>query len=146
MNPRRILLSRSQASADSRRAERVSKVLALVEQFVYDLGLIIAGQPVDITQYVEPALAARLHEAVKPALDRGVRTRPDFGEYAVVRIEGDVLDVDAQVHVVVEFDDRSARLDDHGLAAVHARRRVRLQLLLDGLVSRVVDHRLELVA
>ena len=44
----------------------------------------------------------------------------------------------------MEFDDRSTRLDDDGFAASHARRRVRLQLLLDGAVSRVLDHRIEL--
>ena len=46
-------------------------MLALVERFVYDLGLLIAGEPVDLTDYVDAASAARLHEAVRPALEPG---------------------------------------------------------------------------
>jgi hypothetical protein len=81
---------------------------------------------------------------VRPALEAGSRTRPDFGEYAQVRIEGDLLDLAVPVWTVVEFDDRSTQLDEAGMATSHARRRVRLQLLLDGAVSRVLDHRIEL--
>ena len=111
---------------------------------MYDLGLLIAGEQVPMTEYVEAASAERLREAVRPALEAGSKTRPDFGEYAQVRIEGDLLDLSVPVWTVVEFDDRSTRLDAAGLATSHARRRVRLQLLLDGAVSRVLDHRIEL--
>jgi hypothetical protein len=131
---------------DTRRTERVTQVLELVERFVYDLGLLMSGEPVEFAEYVDAASATRLHEAVRPALDAGTRTRPDFGEYAQVRIEGNLLDVSLPVRAVVDFDDRSTRLDEDGFAAVHSRRRVRLQLLIDHALSRVLDHRIEVVS
>lgn len=129
---------------DTRRAQRVTQVLELVERFVYDLGLLIAGDPVALAEYVDARSVERLHDAVRPALHAGTMTRPDFGEYAQVRIEGDLLDLSRPVQVVVEFDDRSTRLDQRGFAASHFRRRVRVQLLLDDALSRVLDHRIEL--
>jgi hypothetical protein len=143
---RRLLRPTTRADVDTRRAQRVTQVLALVERFVYDLGLLISGEPVDLAGYVDAGAAERLHAAIRPALRAGASTRPDFGEYAQVRIEGDLLDVSLPVRVVVEFDDRSTRLDEDGLAAVHSQRRVRLQLLLDEAVSRVVDHRIEVLS
>ncbi len=143
---RSVLRRSSRGEVDGRRAERVTRVLELVERFVFDLGLVIAGEPVELAGYVAAGPAARMHEAVRPALLSGVRTRPDFGEYAQVRIEGDILDLSAPVRVVVEFDDRSTRLDDDGFATAHSRRRVRLQLLLDSGISRVLDHRVEVMS
>jgi len=131
---------------DARRAQRVTRVLELVERFVYDLGLLIAGDPVDLDGYVEATSARRLGDAVRPALVGGAPTRPDFGEYAQVRIEGDLLDQSAPVRTVVEFDDRSRLVGETGSTPVHARRRVRLHLLLDPGISRVLDHRIERAA
>ncbi len=131
---------------DNRRAQRVAQVLELVERFMYDLGLLIAGEPVDLDSYVEARSVERLHDAVRPAQIAGARTRPDFGAYAQVRIEGDLLDASLPVSAVVEFDDRSTRLDEDGFAAGSRRRRVRVQLLLDDTVSRVIHHRFELVS
>ena len=128
------------------RAARVTQVLALVDRFVYDLGRLIAGETVDLAEYVDAACVERLRGAVQPALRAGTATRPDFGEYAQVRIEGDLLDVSHPVLTVVEFEDRSTRLDADGFAAVHLRRRVRLRLLLDNSLSRVIDHRIELAS
>jgi hypothetical protein len=143
---RDVLRRTSRSDLDSRRAQRVALVLELVERFVYDLGLVIAGEPVDLAGYVEAVPAARLCEAVRPALSSGVRTRPDFGEYAQVRIEGDILETSVPMVVIVEFDDRSTRLDDEGFAAFQSRRRVRLHLLLDGAAARVLDHRIEVLS
>jgi hypothetical protein len=83
---------------------------------------------------------------VQPALAAGAMTRTDFGEYAQVRIEGDLLDLSEPVSAVVEFDDRSTRLDEDGSTVSRSRRRVRLQLLIDPAVSQVLDQRLELIA
>ncbi len=113
---------------------------------MYDLGLLIAGEPVDLDGYVEARSVERLHDAVRPALNAGTRTRPDFGAYAKVRIAGDLLDRSLPVTAIVEFDDRSTRLDEGGFAAGSTRRRVRVQLLLDDSVSRVIHHRFELVS
>ncbi|MGH7722841.1 MAG: hypothetical protein ACRENL_08440 [Candidatus Dormibacteria bacterium] len=130
---------------DARRSRRVAAVLQLVERFVYDLGLLIGGRAVDLDTYVEPVAATRLRDALEPALAAGAVTQPDFGEYAQVRVEGDLLNLAEPVRAVVEFDDRSTRLDGTGGAMVRLRRRVRLQLVIDPAVTMILDHRLEMV-
>jgi hypothetical protein len=117
--------------------------MRLVERFVYDLGLLIGGQVGDLDGYVAAGVRARLRSALGPALTGGA-TRPDFGEYAQVRIEGDLLDLSEAVRAVVEFDDRSTRADGHGAVVTRSRRRVQLELLLDPAVAMVLDYRVEI--
>jgi hypothetical protein len=144
MNVGRALPGRGAVrDADARRGRRVGEVMRLVERFVYDLGLLIGGHVGDLDDYVEPGVRARLRSVLQPALIGGV-TRPDFGEYAQVRIEGDLLDVSESVRAVVEFDDRSTRADGHSGVMTRSRRRVRLELLLDPAVARVLDYRIEI--
>jgi hypothetical protein len=118
--------------------------MRLVERFVYDLGLLIGGHAGDLDPYVEPGVRERLRSALTATVTGGA-TRPDFGEYAQVRIEGDLLDLSESVRAVVEFDDRSTREDGHGGAVARSRRRVRLELVLDPAVARVLDYRIEIV-
>lgn len=141
---RGLLGRQARHDLDAARGQRVTMVLALAERFVYDLGLLIAGESVDMSDYMDPSPAARMFDAVRPALAAGAQIAPDFGEYAQVRIEGDVLDRSAPVCTTVEFDDRSTRLDLS--TGAHARRRVRVQLLLDAEIRRVLDQRIELVS
>jgi hypothetical protein len=142
---RALLPRRAGPDLDAERRQRVTKVLALAEQFVYDLGLVIAGEQVDLSDYLEREPADRLRDAVRPALDAGAVISPDFGEYAQVRIQGDLLDRSIPLWAIVEFDDRSTRLD--GISArAHGRRRVQVQLLLDSDIGRVLDHRIEVVS
>ena len=77
-------------------------------------------------------------------LATGLTTRPDFGEYAQVRIEGDVLDTGATVRTVVEFDHQLIRVDAQGRTVTRLRRRVRILLLFDPAITRVLEHRLEI--
>lgn len=135
---------RRRDAADALRSDRVQRVLEVVEQFVYDLGLLVAGHDVDLSPYVAPGAAERLHEAVQPALRSGTVTRPDFGEYAQLRIDGDLLDLAAPVQTMVEFDDRSSLLDDQGAAVSRPRRHVILKLILDPAITRVLDHHIEI--
>lgn len=145
MNVRQALRRRGGVrDADARRSRRVGEVMRLVERFVYDLGLLIGGHPGDLDAYVEPGVRARLRAALTPTVTGG-STRPDFGEYAQLRIEGDRLDLSESVRAVVEFDDRSTRADGHGGVMMRSRRRVRLELLLDPAVARVLDYRIEIV-
>jgi hypothetical protein len=130
--------------ADARRSRRVGDVMRLVERFVYDLGLCIGGHAGDLDAYVEPGVRARLRTALTPTVTGG-STRPDFGEYAQLRIEGDLLDPSEPVRAVVEFDDRSTRTDGHGGVVTRSRQRVRLELLLDPAVAGVLDYRIEIV-
>jgi hypothetical protein len=127
--------------ADARRSLRVTEVMRLVEHFVYDLGMLMAGHPDDLDGYVEPGVRRRLRGTLKPALAGGA-IRPDFGEYAQVRIEGDVLDLSESVRAVVEFDDRSSRSDGEGGAVTRSYRRVRLELVFDAAIARVIDYRI----
>jgi hypothetical protein len=134
---------RAGRDADARRSRRVGEVMRLVERFVCDLGLLMGGHVADLDAYVEPGVRTRLRGALKPAMTGG-GTRPDFGEYAQVRIEGDLLSLSESVRAVVEFDDRSTRSDGHSGVVTRSRRRVRLELLLDPKVARVLDYRIEI--
>lgn len=125
------------------RERRVALALGLIERFVYDLGLLIGGHRVDLDDYVAPATVSRLQDALHPLQSAGSVVRVEFGEYAQVRIEGDVLDRNSPVRSVVEFEDRSARIDEDGRPVVRARRRIRLSLVLDPQLARVLDHRVE---
>ena len=71
--------------------------------------------------------------------------RPNFADYAEVRIAGDVLDLAEPVRAVVEFDDRSSWSAGPEHPAVRARRRVRIELLFDAAITTILDHRIELV-
>jgi hypothetical protein len=128
--------------ADNARQERIARTLHLVEQFVYDLGLLIAGLEPDLT-YVAPRCASLLRDTVRPALDSEVIVRPDFGQYAQVAIIGELLNPVAMVRTVVEFEDASTRVDGKGRTVSRARRRIRLRLLLDQELTTVVEHEIE---
>ena len=90
-------------------------------------------------------VAARLRTTLQRVQRSGRVMRPDFGDYAEVRISGDVLDLAQPVQVAVEFDDRSTWSASPVDAAIRARRRVRLELVFDAAITTVLDHRVELV-
>jgi hypothetical protein len=123
----------------------VGDVLRLVERFVYDLGMLLAGNTADLEPYVEATVAARLRTTLQRVQRSGRAMRPDFGDYAEVRISGDVLNLAQPVQVAVEFDDRSTWSASPVEAAIRARRRVRLELVFDAAITTVLDHRVELV-
>lgn len=141
---RQLLSMSGRRSEDDERDRRTTMVMSLIDRFVFDLGLLAAGQDADIESYVAAEVAARVRTAIRPALDCGLSTRPDFGDYAQVRIEGDLLDIAGPVRAVVEFDDRSVRVDPQGRTVSRMRRRVRILMLLDAAITRVVDQRLEI--
>lgn len=140
----RELLPSGRHLDDDDRDRRTTLVMSLVDRFVFDLGLLAAGQEPDIEAYVATDAAARLRTAMRPGLAAGLTTRPDFGEYAQVRIEGDLLDADAAVRTVVEFDDQSIRVDAQGRTVTRLRRHLRILLLLDPSITRVIEHRVEI--
>ncbi|HEX4755016.1 MAG TPA: hypothetical protein VH661_04605 [Candidatus Dormibacteraeota bacterium] len=140
----RELLPSGRHLDDDDRDRRTTLVMSLVDRFVFDLGLLAAGHEPDIESYVAADMAARLRTAMRPGLATGLTTRPDFGEYAQVRIEGDILDTDAAVRAVVEFDDQSIRVDARGRTVTRLRRHVRILLLFDPAITRVIEHRVEI--
>jgi hypothetical protein len=131
------------ARVDTERDRRTTQVLQVVEQFVYDLGLLIAGTSVDLERYVDAASAARLRAALGSETSSVLTTRPEFGDYAQVCIEGDLLESDQVIRVVAEFDDRSTRMDARGRTVSRSRRRIRLRLLINPPATRVLDYRVE---
>jgi hypothetical protein len=143
--PTRVRGRLSRGDADARRTQRVGDVLRLAERFVYDLGMLLAGNTADLEPYVEATVAARLRTTLQHVQRSGRAMRPDFGDYAEVRISGDVLNLVQPVQVAVEFDDRSTWSASPVEAAVRARRRVRLELVFDAAITTVLDHRVELV-
>jgi len=131
-------------NADAERSRRTAAVSELVERFVYDLGLLIAGRDTDLDAYVEPATARRMRDAVQPGLRGELSTQPHFGDYAQMRIEDDLLDMARPWRAEVEFQDRSVQVARAGRTVARRRRRIRLVLLIDPTLTRVIDHRLDI--
>lgn len=81
------------------------------------------------------ALTKQLHTHLRPFLATGDVMHPDFGSYAELRVEGDLLRVDVPVAVTVEFDDCSARESAAGQMTVPPRRHVTIRARVS-----VADH------
>lgn len=137
----RAWLRRPRASARGAREARIAELLELAERFVYDVGLLLAGDRAGIDAYVAPGSVARLRTTLG-ALGVASRLQPEFAEHALVTVTGDVLDRSAPLRCSVEFEDRSAWLDGD-ITAPRPRRRVRVRMLVDPATIRVLDHRVE---
>jgi hypothetical protein len=120
------------------REQRLDAVRNAVEQFIYDLGLLIAGHDVS-DESPTPELTQQLQRALRPFLDAGDLMRPDFGAFGDLRVEGELLEVSDPVLATLEFDDRCARETASGrlVAASGRRLRITLHLALDPV--RVID-------
>jgi hypothetical protein len=90
--------------------------------------MMMAGQSPDFGSVVAPLLSERVSSALAPYRDSGELMRPDFGAYAELRVDGDLLDVDRHVKAVLEFEDRSMRETLDGRLLPVPRRRVRLTM------------------
>jgi len=117
-------------SQDELRELRLGSIKESVEQFTFGLGMMMAGQPPDFGDVVAAELAARLHAALAPFRDSGELMRPDFGAYAELRVDGDLLDVEQLAKAVLEFEDRSMRETYDGRLLPAPRRRVRLTMTI----------------
>jgi hypothetical protein len=117
-------------SQDELREQRLERIKDAVEQFTFGLGLIMAGQPPDFSGVVAPGLCERVHSALAPFRDSGELMRPDFGAYAELRVDGDLLDIEHNVKAVLEFEDRSMCETHDGRLLPVPRRRVRITMSL----------------
>jgi hypothetical protein len=115
-------------SHDELREQRLESIKVAVEQFTYGLGMMMAGQSPEFGGVVAPLLSDRIYSALAPFRDSGELMRPDFGAYAELRVDGDLLDVERHVKAVLEFDDRSMRETFDGRLLPVPRRRVRLTM------------------
>jgi len=109
------------------REQRLEGIRDAVEQFTFDLALLIAGQdPQD--ESPQNALILQLRREFQPFLDAGDVMRPDFGAFGDLRIEGELLESMEPVLATLEFDDRCARETAHGGIVPARGRRLRLTL------------------
>jgi len=129
-------------SADELREQRLSHVKQLAERFVYDLGLLLAGNAASLEEYVAGSAARRLRACLEPFLAAGDVMRPNFGEYGELRIEGDLLATDRPLTADVEFTDQSVRERHDGDLVPTGSRRVRLTLQIDPDLQRITEFRL----
>ena len=135
------MLRHRRAAARHAREARIAEVLELAERFVYDVGLLLAGDRAAIDGYVAPGSLERLRSTLgtMPATSL---LQPEFAEHALVTMTGDVLDDSRPLRCSVEFEDRSAWLDGD-ITTPRPRRRVRVRLLVDPATTRILDHRVE---
>lgn len=124
-------------SADQLREQRLDEVRRLAEGFLMDLGLLLAGHPAPLEEHMSPVAAARLRGAVQPFLASGDVMRPNFGDYAELRVEGDLLAPGAPPPAHVDFDDRSIRETAGGDLLPSSRRRLRLTLEIEPGLRRI---------
>jgi hypothetical protein len=120
------------------REERLDHIRDAVEQFTFDLSLLIAGHEVD-SESRDHALMAQLERELHPFLESGDVMRPDFGAFGDLRIEGELLDATVPVLTTVEFDDRCARETAQGRVVPARGRRLRITLHVAIDPIRVVD-------
>jgi hypothetical protein len=109
------------------REERLEHIRDAVEQFTYTLGLLISGHDAP-SDAADNDLAARLQRELQPFLSLGDVMRPDFGPFGDLRVEGNLLQVDAAVLATLEFDDRCVRQTAGGRLVPARRRRMRLTM------------------
>ena len=120
------------------REERLDRIRDAVEQFTFELGLLIAGHEVG-DDSSDRAVLLQLERELQPFLDAGDVMRPDFGTFGDLRIEGELLEPTEPVLATLEFDDRCARETAHGRVIPARGRRLRMTLHLATAPVHVVD-------
>ena len=96
------------AQHDDVRERRLAAIKDLVDRFLYELALLMAGHEAQFRGLVSAELFERLHAALLFGQSAAGVLRPDFGTFAAVRVMGDLLSVSEPVAVAVEFKDRSS--------------------------------------
>jgi len=129
----------ARASDHAIREQRLGAIRDAIEQFTFDLGLVIAGHDVVAGSFNQD-LAARLQRQLRPFLDAGDAMRPDFGAFGDVRIAGDLLQKDSPVLATLEFDDRCTRETARGRVVAARGRRLRITMHVAVDPPRVIDY------
>ncbi len=120
------------------REQRLDGIRDAVEQFTFDLGLLIAGHELQDASRDDAVMVA-LERELQPFLDAGDTMRPDFGAFGDLRIEGELLDATEPVLATLEFDDRCARETAHGHVIPSRGRRLRIALHISVDPVHVID-------
>jgi hypothetical protein len=120
------------------REQRLEQVRDAVDEFAYNLGLLIAGHDPS-RECADTAVESQLHRALGPFLAGGDVMRPDFGPFGDLRVEGDLLQAREPVLATLEFDDRCVRQTPRGWLIPSKRRRLRLVMRVALDPARVID-------
>jgi hypothetical protein len=129
---------RPREEADEIRERRLAECRTTVEDFLFELGRLMAGHEPHLEQCASRSLVYRLRTALEPFLGSGGAVRPDFGTHGELRVDGDLLDAGTPLQAWVEFDDRSMLVSGDRLLPV-PRRRIRMEMVLSVQPCRVTD-------
>ncbi len=125
-------------SLDDHRRRATAAINFLVEDLVYDYGLMLTGQTPDLA-YVTPAVVTALRQSVAPILRSGQQLRPDFGSNVQVIIDWNLDDITRPVTAEATFVDRSTRVSGDGMGVQVAPRRVRLAVAFNHQFTTIID-------
>lgn len=128
------------AAADDIRERRLEEVRRTVEDFLYNVGLIVAGHEPDFTRCTSRTVDQRLRVALAPFLSGGGTLRPDFGSHAELRVEGDLLCLGTPVDAHLEFEDRSLRQSFGHRGVGMPRRRITMALRVSLQPCQIVEY------
>lgn len=129
---------RPRGEADEIRERRLAECRSTVEEFLFELGRLMAGHEPHLEHCATRSVVFRIRAAVEPFLGSGSALRPDFGSHGELRVDGDLLDAGTPLQAWVEFDDRSMLQSGDRLLPV-PRRRIRVEMLLSVQPCQVTD-------
>jgi hypothetical protein len=109
------------------REQRLAGIRDAVEEFMYRLGLLIAGHDAS-RDMADDVVITQLQRELRPFLDAGDVMRPDFGSFGDLRIEGELLRPSEQALATLEFDDRCTRVTAQGRVVATRGRRLRITM------------------
>ncbi|MBV8446305.1 MAG: hypothetical protein JOZ92_10355 [Candidatus Dormibacteraeota bacterium] len=117
-----------QHSDEQRRDRILGTVRDAVSAFTVDVARLMAGHQPDLVN-TSHEVAGMLNRSTRALLASPVRVSPDFGQFAELRVEGDLLNDDS-VRCVVRLQDRSEMIDADGSRLARFHRTVVLDLLV----------------
>ncbi|MBV8444862.1 MAG: hypothetical protein JOZ92_02980 [Candidatus Dormibacteraeota bacterium] len=125
--------------ADERRRDHVLGVLRdTVSAFTVDVARLMAGHQPDLLRTTSPEVAELLTRSTNALVASTARVSPDFGQFAELRVEGDLLN-DPSVRCVVRLQDRSELIGADGSRLRRFHRTVVLDVRVALQAMRVCD-------
>jgi hypothetical protein len=136
--PPRLARARAQEARDPWKQQKLEKITALAEEFIYDLGRLLAGHDPELT-YMTPKVAGQLRGMAAPFLATGDRMIANFGEVDLtVQWPGDQR---SPIAATARFSDQSTRQTVRGENITPPRRTVVVELQVDAAADRIIDAR-----
>jgi len=134
--PPRLAKHAPETSSDPWKEERLGRLTTLAEDFIYDLGRLLAGEkpPLD---YVTDKVAAQLRAMAAPFLRTGDRMVPNFSDVQLT-VQWP-SDHQRAIGATAVFSDQSKRQTAGGETVTPPPKRVTIQLQTDAEASRIVN-------